>query len=207
MAEGENMGGVKVAFLEAIAAVIPVTLVYFSGWAYLSSYVGEFGIDATQLEVSFPTVLVYAFHPLQSWPVILFVLIAALVAIAAFKLGVRNQAFWWSSISISLVLALIVISYAAKNSAAEMVENVWRGQKIQSFANVNSADQEYTRCANELRLRQIIGLPTRLFLLCRSAKTPCDRGVMYAIGDDGRIIYTANEIRSDIRVRQICENK
>ncbi|RWP51362.1 hypothetical protein [Mesorhizobium sp.] len=203
------MGGVKVAFLEAIAAVIPVTLVYFSGWAYLSTYVGEFGIDATQLEVSFPTVLVYAFHPLQSWPVFLFVVVVALVAIVTFKVGVRSQAFWWTSIGISFVLALIVISYAAKNSAFEMAENVWRGQKIQSFANVNSSGQDiagYRSCQTELRLRQIIGLPNRLFLLCRSAKTPCDRGVMFAIGEDGRIVYTANEIRRDIRVRQICDS-
>ncbi|UCI23995.1 hypothetical protein [Mesorhizobium sp. B2-8-5] len=201
------MGGVKVAFLEAIAAVVPVALVYFSGWAYLSSYVGAFGIDATQLDVGFPTVLVYAFPPLQSWTLLIFAIIVIGVAALVYKFGVRTQLFWWPYVVVLLVSALFVISYVAKESANEMAENVWRGKKVQAFANVSSggpsADQ-YKLCQSDFRLHQIIGLANRLFLLCRSALTPCDRGVMYVINDDGRIIYTANEIRRDVNARQIC---
>ncbi|MDX8496902.1 hypothetical protein RFM99_00575 [Mesorhizobium sp. VK4C] len=201
------MGGVKIAFLEAIAAVVPVALVYFSGWAYLSSYVGVFGIDATQLDVGFPTVLVYAFRPLQSWSLLVFAIIVVSLAALVYKLGVRSQLFWWPYIVVFLVSALFVISYVAKESANEMAENVWRGQKVQAFANISSggpSEDQYKLCQNDLRLHQIIGLANRLFLLCRSALTPCDRGVMYVVNDDGRIIYTANEIRRDVNGRQIC---
>ncbi|WP_202356180.1 hypothetical protein [Mesorhizobium sp. 113-3-3] len=203
------MGGVEVAFLEAIAAVVPAALVYFSGWAYLSSYVGVFGIDATQLEIGVPTVLVYAFRPLQSWTLIIFAVIVMATAAIVYKFGVRNQLFWWSYIVGIPVVALFVISYAAKNSANELAENVWRGHKIQAFANVTSSGptaDEYKLCQHDLRMHQIIGLPNRLFLLCRSAQTPCDRGVMYVVNDDGRIVYTANEIRRDVNGRQICYN-
>lgn len=84
---GMDMGAIRTALMDAIAAALPVAVVYFAGWAYLSSYLAEFGIDATQVEVPFSTVLVYAFRPLSyGWPQAwLFALVITLAVAISFR--------------------------------------------------------------------------------------------------------------------------
>ncbi|QWW70519.1 hypothetical protein [Rhizobium sp. WYJ-E13] len=61
---GGHVAGTRTAIVEAVAAATPLAFVYFSGWAYLSVYLAEFDIDATQVNISLATVLVYAFVPI-----------------------------------------------------------------------------------------------------------------------------------------------
>ena len=37
------MSSIRNTVLNAVVAVLPVAIVYFSGWAFLSSYLAEFG--------------------------------------------------------------------------------------------------------------------------------------------------------------------
>jgi hypothetical protein len=81
---GPQVGAVRAALVDAFIAALPVALIYFSGWAYLTSYLGQFGIDATQFDVSFTTVLVYAFVPLQSCSVIFAIAAIVLLGFTGF---------------------------------------------------------------------------------------------------------------------------
>jgi hypothetical protein len=90
---GAILTGTRTAIVEAAAAATPLAFVYFSGWAYLSAYLGKFDIDATQVDVSLATVLVYAFVPLNSWPVLIAIaIIAVLYLLSVFVRSLRNSA-------------------------------------------------------------------------------------------------------------------
>ncbi|MEI9422020.1 hypothetical protein O7A70_12655 [Mesorhizobium sp. Cs1299R1N1] len=199
---------------EAIVAALPVALVYFSGWAYLTSYLGEFGIDATQIDVSFTTVLVYAFVPLKAWYILLMLLVIVALVLAAllFELhsddqhkGRKTTASALESLAaVAVVILLFAIKSAAGGAAKEMAHDVWKGFKSQSVAMLGDAKVNadavalYDACRHERRLRQIIGLPNQLFLLCRSNVDPCNRGTLFVVNNEGRIIYIADKIREDI---------
>lgn len=215
------MGTIRAALVDAFVAALPVALVYFSGWAYLTSYIGQFGIDATQFDVSFSTVLVYAFVPLQSFNVLL--LISGIVGIgfAGFMIEFNSEetSKGWRSFAVTLGLGAIVllvvllftIKEAAATSAKEMADNVWKGQKSQSVVPLDDPRKSdaavalYNACREGRRLRQIIGLPDQLFLMCRSAVDPCNRGTLFVISKEGHIIYSADKVREDINVRKMCD--
>jgi hypothetical protein len=85
------VGGFRAALVDAVVAAVPVALVYFSGWAYLTSYLGEFGIDATQVNISFTTVLVYAFVPLHGWYVISIFFLFSILILTAFLFDLYSK--------------------------------------------------------------------------------------------------------------------
>jgi hypothetical protein len=218
---GSRVGAVRAALVEAFIAALPVALVYFSGWAYLTSYLGQFGIDATQFDVSFTTVLVYAFVPLQS-PLVLFTIaLILLVGFTGFLLEfnaqekskkLRSAAASLGLVALTLVVPLLfVVKAAATTAAHDMSDNVWRGAKSQSVVPLVAPSKDdpavklYVVCRDERRLRQIIGLPNQLFLLCRSAVDECNRGTLFAVSHEGRILYSADKVREEINVRKICQ--
>jgi len=210
---GEANSTVRAALVDAVVAALPVAVVYFSGWAYLSSYLGEFGIDATQVEVAFSTVLVYAFIPLQNWKVLAyFTLLAALV----YALTLVPEVPAWRKNLLNLVAGffalglLFLVSWAAKEDAYEMATYVWKGEKSQTVPVLSAADQskppypQFKACIDRRQVRQIIGLPEQLFLLCRSPESPCVYGTMIVVGKDGTIIYTANRVRKPENDNENC---
>ncbi|MBA1140248.1 hypothetical protein [Mesorhizobium neociceri] len=215
------MGAIRAALVDAVVAALPVALVYFSGWAYLTSYLGEFGIDATQIDISFTTVLVYAFVPLQSSKVLWMIVAVGASGFAAFLIELHSDdkaktGQTWASgfvvlTMILLVCLLFVIKGAATAAGQEMAHDVWGGRKSQSVMTLSASKPEddasvlYEVCRKGRRLRQIIGLPDQMFLMCRSAADPCNRGTLFAVSKDGRIVYTADKIREDIDViKTVC---
>jgi len=60
------MDRARTTLVDGALAASPVAVIYFSGWAYITSYIGQFGIDATQIDITLPVVLVYSFIPLKS---------------------------------------------------------------------------------------------------------------------------------------------
>ncbi len=214
------MGAVRTALVEALFAALPVALVYFSGWAYLTSYLGQFGIDATQFDASFTTVLVYAFVPLQSWWVLGVIGAIILLGFVGFLIEfnskddskvLRSVAAGLGVSAMVLVVALLfVIKAAASDAAREMSDNVWKGDKSQSVVPLvdpkkdDAAIKLYNACREGRRLRQVIGLPNQLFLMCRSDVDECNRGTLFAISTDGKVLYTADKVREGINDRKIC---
>ncbi|RVC41667.1 MAG: hypothetical protein E5V60_15635 [Mesorhizobium sp.] len=216
------MGGVRAALVDAVIAAIPVALVYFSGWAYLTSYLGEFGIDATQIDISFTTVLVYAFVPLQAFYVLALFFLLAVLTLAAFLFELyakdqndkRNKTIAAIIAFVSALLfvcLLFVIKGAAVDAAEDMAHNVWKGSKSQSIPTLGSSGNDekvvadlYRACRDGRRLRQIIGLPDQMFLMCRSEVDPCNHGTLFVVNKDGRITYTADKVRRDIDAEKIC---
>ncbi|SDA97363.1 hypothetical protein SAMN02927914_05855 [Mesorhizobium qingshengii] len=216
------MGAIRAALVDAVFAALPVALVYFSGWAYLTSYLGQFGIDATQFDVSFTTVLVYAFVPLQSHCVLWMLGGIGALGFLAFLAEIHFSETSKTGKTLTVVLGLaalmmvipllFVISHLANTAAKEMADNVWKGDKSQSVMllsdpkNDEAAVKSYNVCREGRRLRQIIGLPDQMFLICRSAVDPCNRGSLFAVNKDGHIIYVADKVREDIDVQKICTN-
>lgn len=214
------MGAVRTALVEALFAALPVALVYFSGWAYLTSYLGQFGIDATQFDVSFTTVLVYAFVPLQSWWVLGIIAAIILLGFVGFLIEfnskddskvLRSVAAGLGLSAMVLVVALLfVIKAAASEAALEMSDNVWKGDKSQSVVTLADPKKDdpaiklYQACREGRRLRQVIGLPNQLFLMCRSDVDECNRGTLFAVSTDGKILYSADKVREGINDRKIC---
>lgn len=219
------MGGMRTALADAVIAVFPVALVYFSGWAYLTAYLGEFGIDATQIDVSFATVLVYAFVPLQAFWVLSLILLLAVMTLVLFILELYSKdqnskinktvasviAFLSLITAVLFVCLLFVIKSAAVEAAKDIAHNVWKGSKSQTFPTlVNAGNDEkvvvelYRACRDGKRLRQIIGLTGETFLICRSDVDPCNRGTLFLLNKDGRIVYTADKVREDIDAEKIC---
>ncbi|MER9797509.1 hypothetical protein NKJ36_10225 [Mesorhizobium sp. M0142] len=219
------MGGMRTALADAVIAAIPVALVYFSGWAYLTSYLGEFGIDATQIDVSFTTVLVYAFVPLQAFWVLSIMLLLAALTLIVFILELHSKdrndkinkavasiiAFLSLISAVLFVCLLFVIKSAAVDAAKDMAHNVWKGSKSQTFPTLSNMGTDekavvelYRACRDGRRLRQIIGLTGETFLICRSDVDPCNRGTLFLVNKDGRIVYTADKVREDIDAEKIC---
>jgi hypothetical protein len=54
-------------------------------------------------------------------------------------------------------------------------------------------------------MRTIIGLPSQLFLMCRSAVDECNRGTLFAVSNEGKLLYSADKVREEINVRKICQ--
>jgi hypothetical protein len=210
---GTSGTSIRAALTDAVVAAVPVAIVYFSGWAYLSSYLGEFGIDATQVDITFTTVLVYAFIPLQA-PCLLGAM--AVVAFVAYLCSLTDTSKVWAKNLAGLgILAIIVgllfaVKWAANDASAEMAKFVWRGEKSQTISivapssNSDAAYQVYKVCRDGRRLRQIIGLTDQMFLLCRSTVTPCTNGTMFAINTDGTINYMADRARERTGNEDIC---
>lgn len=215
------MGAVRTALVDALFAALPVALVYFSGWAYLTSYLGQFGIDATQFDVSFTTVLVYAFVPLQSCMVLGAIAVIVVLGFIGFLIefhakedskGVRTVAASFGLFTVVLVVVLLfIIKAAATTAARDMSDNVWKGEKSQSVVPLVDPRKDdpsvklYNACRDGRRLRQVIGLPNQLFLMCRSAVDECNRGTLFAVSSEGKILYSADKVREEINVRKICQ--
>ena len=196
------MASAREALQEAALAALPVAVVYFSGWAYLSSYLNDFGLDATQVSVALTTVLVYAFKPLSSWPVLGTCAAFLVVAASAFFLPQRYRdrlaAFNYLFGFVTIVVLLFLIRWVGQNQANELAESVWHGDHLQTQVvpvtpvRGDVAYTNYELCRSGSRLQQILGLPEQTFLLCRSELSPCERGTIYAFGASGAISATAN---------------
>lgn len=50
-----------------LIVTIPGVLLYFTGWAYLSSYLASFGIDPSELKLDTATILVYSYPPISDF--------------------------------------------------------------------------------------------------------------------------------------------
>ncbi|RUW62422.1 hypothetical protein [Mesorhizobium sp. M7A.F.Ca.US.008.03.1.1] len=179
----------------------------------MSSYIGEFGVDATEVTVPLPTVLVYAFSPLKS-PRVLFFLafcLAAWVA-AGYYLGTkecRNQIMLVASLT-ALAIFLFVVRDAAQAEARAMAHLVWTGDKAFSVPVIIAPHQDeaydaFEKCRDRRGLRQIIGLPDRMYLLCRDKYYPCERGRMFVVSNAGAIIYSAIMRREPGAEENDCE--
>lgn len=209
------MTGTRTAIVEAAAAATPLAFVYFSGWAYLSAYLGKFDIDATQVDVSLATVLVYAFVPLNSWPVLL--TIAGLAVVYLLSAFVRPLVKPVRRTGLVLMLAaLVALLFVVRNSAdaaaEEMADLVWFGQKSITNAVVKPPDkadqsyEEYARCRDSRRLRQILGTTDTMYLLCRNDVLPCWHAVLFAVRNDGAIAYSAERRRNNDGNMASCKN-
>ncbi|TCU38756.1 hypothetical protein EV129_104363 [Rhizobium azibense] len=194
------MASMRQALVDAVVAALPVAIVFFSGWAYLSSYLGLFDVDATQVSIPFTTVLVYAFIPLKSWVVLGYLILCLGVAQYAISRAKPPAYFGFASLvvpAVALVLLLFLVQWAARVEAREMADFVWKGEKsitipvLSTQESPDAAYSVYKQCQNERRLRQIIGFTDQMFLLCRDEDLPCWRGTMFAISNSGVITYSA----------------
>lgn len=193
------MGAIRAALLDAVVAALPVALVYFAGWAYLSSYLDAFGIDYTQVNIPLTTVLVYAFTPLSNgW-----LLFAAAVLIVGWQFVALNPKFrkFQSRIAVSfwaviLVIAMITIKYVAQFEANIRVADVWQGRKSISQVILSKSDtaevgySKYAECRASDSIRQILGLPEQTFLLCLNKNWP-DNAIFFVVKADGTLAYFA----------------
>lgn len=209
------MSMIKSAVMDAVVAALPLALVYFSGWAYLSSYLAIFGIDATQVNIPITTVLVYAFIPLKSWSALAFLAAVALVVYAVSLL--KNLPDWVKNLGVpaaaaAVVLLLFVVKHVAERRAAEMADHVWQGDKSHTVVELRPAGQQsiarelYNSCIGGRRLRQIIGLGETMYLLCRSARRPENYSIMFVISKDREIAYYADRTRVTPEPDQRDEN-
>lgn len=200
------VNSVRAALYDAIAAALPIAIVYFAGWAYLAKYLAEFGIDATQVSITLSTVLVYAFVPLRSGGAMVYGLLALAVigymTTTQIPKTVRRLGVLFAILGTCLFL--FVIDAAAARAARGMAKHVWRGEKsisvpVLSSSADGSETAKYKICADDGRLRQIIGLTDGMYVLCRDKYIPCYYGLMFAISIEGRIIYTAERRRQPER--------
>lgn len=196
------MNSARTALYEAVAAALPIAIVYFAGWAYLAKYLAEFGIDATQVSIALSTVLVYAFVPLKSGGVLMFGIVALavvgyMVTTPIPKTGQRLKPL----IAIAgIVVLLLIIDDAAARAASRMAQHVWKGEKSISIPVLSAPtdDKEvaiYKACSDERRLRQVIGLTEEMYVLCRDKYAPCYYGLMFGVSNEGKIVYTAERRR------------
>ncbi|MCY1667032.1 hypothetical protein [Rhizobium sp. SL86] len=193
------MGAIRAALLDAVVAALPVALVYFAGWAYLSSYLDAFGIDYTQVNIPLTTVLVYAFTPLSN----VWLLFATAFLIGGWQLLAlipKCRKFQGrvavSFSAIILVVAMLTIKYVAAFEANVRVADVWLGRKSISQVVLSRSDaaevgySKYAECRASDSNRQILALPEQTFLLCLNKKWP-DNAILFVVKGDGTISYFA----------------
>lgn len=197
------MRSIRAALMDAVVAALPVAIVYFAGWAYLSSYLGAFEIDATQVTIPVTTVLVYAFRPISD----LRVLIPAIVILLAWQYVALNPKLRKIQIRTSmtvgvllLVMMMFTLRYVASDLALEMAEFVWKGEKsisnpVLSKNNTSEVSyKKYADCEINDEMRQVIGFPDQMFVLCVNKKWP-GNGVLFLVGSTGTINYYAGRRR------------
>ena len=211
---GTDVTGTRTAIVDAVAAVAPLAFVYFSGWAYLSAYLGDFDIDATQVNISIATVLVYAFVPIWTLKV--------LGTIAALALVYLLTVLWRPLVKparraapVMLLVGSVVLLFAVKESggaeAYRMARLVWQGQKSISNMVVKLPDKPdptydaYKSCKDSRRLRQILGTNDTMYVLCRNEHLPCWHAILYAIRSDGTITYSAERRRQENGTMESCK--
>lgn len=208
---------------DALVASAAMGIVYFSGWAFLSSYLNAFGIDPTQVSLPLTTVLVYAFRVLQSWWLIAGLCLAAVGV--GFWVAYGKRLFAWlgcrrcvlpANLFITLMVAagtLFAINWAAEIRALELARDVWLGNrpatvllltKTASEEESELADQ-YPNCVNAGLMRLIIGLPTKSFLLCPSPIQLCRRALVFSITDEGRVAAVTDWQRPSNTGEKRCE--
>ncbi len=199
---------------DAILAVLPIALVYFGGWAYLSSYIRLFGIDPTQVSIPLTTVLVYAFNPLSSTAVLVFTggALFEFAVMAAIYRGSDAQfgTFLYVTGAVFVVLLLFLVQKEAKLQAVALAETVWHGQHLQTQmvprteGATDTAYVNYETCRRDKRLQQVLGLGDQMLLLCRSELTPCSRGTLFVFAAAGAITETANLNHKNARKDDGC---
>jgi hypothetical protein len=193
------MGGtLQKALVESAIAAAPVAALYFSGWAYLSSYAGLFGIDATQLDMPLSTVLVYSFSVLGSSRLVgatVFVVITvSLCRLAKISIG---REYLPAILFAGLLISAFGIKAAADAKAFSLAQSVWLGNRSFSVPEIDAtlADArivaDYSRCRDRRAFRQIIAFPERMYVLCRDRYIECHYGTMFVVSSDRRIIYTS----------------
>jgi hypothetical protein len=215
---------------DALVVSVAGGIIYFSGWAFLSNYLSAFGIDPTQVSIPLTTVLVYAFRVLQSpWLLgyLAFVLIIGSVCIVwarakslltppRWERRTWHYAFWPVALILSLGLAsftLFAVNWIAGNRATELAAEVWLGNRPETIVEVtregsfagSELARRYFGCARSGLMRLIIGLPDRTYLLCRSDIQPCQRALVFAITNEGRIAAVTDWQRPSGTREEACE--
>jgi hypothetical protein len=211
------MASFRETVVETAMAALPVAVVYFAGWAYLSSYLAEFGIDSTQVDIPLTTVLVYSFRALYSWWIggmaVLFIILHKAIKHIDRPYSLRrwvedNEALIYL---VLLVVATVVVYHVSKDAAADRAVSVWHGERPKTFATVSSTvrDQtvtdEYKQCWDEKRLEQIIGFKDQMYLLCRHPALPCSRGLVFLVTSAGDIILRQSIYREAGAQEAGCE--
>src|SRR5690606_13294969 len=130
--------------------------------------------------------------PLQHWTVIALALIIAalLLILASAKNSTLASRLLAIILALSALAVLFIVHWAAQVEAREMAGHVWHGRKSHSVPVLDPTAQsepsyrQFQRCVDRGAVRQIIGLPDRMFLLCRTEFSPCVYGTMFLITDD-----------------------
>lgn len=91
-----------------------------------------------------------------------------------------------------------------------MANFVWTGEKSMSIPvlvteRTEQAYKDFEQCRDRRGLRQIIGFPDRMYLLCRDPDLPCLRGRMFVVSSAGAIIYSALQSHRFNKWEKGCE--
>lgn len=188
-----NADGAQSVLTEAVLLLIVGVLAYYIGWAYLYFYLGYFGIQLSEIELSVEAVLIYAAPPLfwawqEHWlaAVSAVLLVAVGYAVLRFSGKARRirelvkglldeQPALLRLLSVFLIAGAFVLSLSpfVKASAYARASQRWDQTGVKTQVLLRSSERsrhgdDFQACLERRALELIFADRERYFLLCIS---------------------------------------
>jgi hypothetical protein len=127
--------------LSEISALF-LAVAFVGGWSYLSSYYRTFGVDSLDLEFSSSVVSTVALFVLckELWPLILFALAAAILAVVAHRQHRLQRG--WVAASLCLLMLVVIIAAAEHGRSVADLDMLAEGSSLPNvtFAAKNNVN-------------------------------------------------------------------
>ena len=191
---------------QAAVTAIPIALLFFGGWAFLSAYLGLFGVDITEIDLSIQSTLVFSFRSLNTW----WALVAAVVGLVLGFLvwHLRSSVQKCGPLcSVTLAFAVVVVTFKgldglAREAASQVANQVWDGRRVriearlepEEMASGTKLTEDYLACLSRRGFVNVFSTTKRSFVLCRSSDNPTETGMLYVVDQPG-IISSRRKLR------------
>jgi hypothetical protein len=192
--------------IDFLVVAVPAVVFYFLGWVYLSSYLGLFGINISELNLDLPTILIYSASPVQIFLRAYWIQIAALALLTLMALiwlrrrvPSRSRQKWrvptvtkWSvALLVAASSMLLVLIPIARWSAQRAADLAWTGHGVLIDVRTQGGTDDdwtanYRRCADRRGLELIFADGTAFYLLCRSL-IDTEGGVVYQLRESALV--------------------
>jgi len=186
---------------QAVIASLPLAALFFTGWSFLSAYLGSFGIDITEVDLALQTVLVFAFRPLHTYLAGLVAVMGTVVIYIVFfwhrSVALQKKVHWlfWVTPTLILVIGFLALNELAKQTAKTAANQVWNGKRVRVEAILTSTEEarrnlivaDYRECRSRRRFVNVFSTVSKSYLLCPSSNEPDKSGMLYVVENTGII--------------------
>lgn len=185
------------------ATAFIAAFLFFTGWSYLSYYLGHFNVNLHEFQNEYNTIIIYSFRVFFNSG-ILFVIIGLSVVYllldGLFKIQNSdfNLVFKYIGLIFGPVLFAVIAVYYSAETAARDAKEVWEGNRarMEHMVAPNNGHQTGDRiyrglkvCSDRRNGIYVYGDTAYSLILCRYPNMPRTGGMVYLVSRDGKISF------------------